>query len=544
MSTSDEESQTPISEELTPSQDVTNSYNTEEELNPFFQAVNIEEESVSSTPSQATKSRKSRKSRKSSNPRGWSSYFDETSPEQYTFVGYYKHRLEQSDFKNSYQSESYKLKMNLESLMSHGTSEKKAAAAKLEKNRRGIRRIDSELNDLWKQIEPKTENQNKSTRKRKVDNDEFANTIEGDYLVIMFQKKDNSTTLKTILLNYANESSSTYEIARSYIMDLSPSSKIKDEFSDEQWKELIEKPSVCQIPYHDEIKPIIEHLFGEKGITLEKARTKWYTLRNIPTPEYQDDDSYLKKDWNKILRWVERVIGQFLDAFESPKNPLQRCDEREWTGDYISPLIVGALKMDGNCRVPWGEITVLASQRRRNEDKEALTEHLERGHQVDILCQYETHEIFCALVSGGPQKNDLTKISSDNYNLPRIMKDMLDNIHSHFNDINKDGKNLFVIAVQIIMSEIRIYLIEKREVYFLRFLKCIQLPLDFSSYNRLEVALNCAWDIRSMVNVIINELTLEPDDGYETPTGSIMKTETTPEKKPKLCELFLECAVS
>lgn len=43
-----------------------------------------------------------------------------------------------------------------------------------------------------------------------------------------------------------------------------------------------------------------------------------------------------------------------LDAFESPRNPLRNdCHEREWTGDYIIPLIQGALKLDGKFRVPW-----------------------------------------------------------------------------------------------------------------------------------------------------------------------------------------------
>ena len=44
-----------------------------------------------------------------------------------------------------------------------------------------------------------------------------------------------------------------------------------------------------------------------------------------------------------------------LDAFEAEYNPIQQktCNEREWLGDYLVPLFVGALKVDGMYRVPW-----------------------------------------------------------------------------------------------------------------------------------------------------------------------------------------------
>jgi len=85
---------------------------------------------------------------------------------------------------------------------------------------------------------------------------------------------------------------------------------------------------------------------------LDKKRI-YHKLVKDGTNLENDSFSYAEVDWEKIKRWVERVTGQFLDAFESFRNPLQNdCHEREWTGDYIIPLIQGALKLDGNFYVP------------------------------------------------------------------------------------------------------------------------------------------------------------------------------------------------
>ncbi|GES94533.1 hypothetical protein GLOIN_2v1487478 [Rhizophagus clarus] len=203
------------------------------------------------------------------------------------------------------------------------------------------------------------------------------------------------------------------------------------------WTELVgRRPDAVRKIYHHEIEPIISHLFGQKA-DLSQARKRWYELRNLATPKYDDSFSYAEVDWEKIKRWVERVTGQFLDAFESLRNPLQNdCHEREWTGDYIIPLIQGALKLDGNFYVPWGEISVLATKRRRNNDKDILTEQVERSHQVDLL--YE-------------------------FNLPRIMKDMLDDLELKLLYAGKNGLHPYILGIQTYMTEVRVYLMEKRE---------------------------------------------------------------------------------
>lgn len=272
-------------------------------------------------------------------------------------------------------------------------------------------------------------------------------------------------------------------------------------------------------------------MFGQKA-DLSQARKRWYELRNLATPKYDDSFSYAEVDWEKIKRWVERVTGQFLDAFESLRNP------REWTGDYIIPLIQGALKLDGSFYVPWGEISVLATQRRRNNDKDILTEQVERSHQVDLLCNYEQYEVACALACGGPYTYDLTKLASDEFNLPRIMKDMLDDLELKLLYAGKNGLHPYILGIQTYMTEVRVYLMEKREVYFLHHLKSFNLPLTFSAYHYLKSALRVAWNIRGLINFLVREFDTvdDDDDGFKTPpvtSSDNKKTQRTPPKQPK-----------
>ncbi|RHZ77911.1 hypothetical protein Glove_168g307 [Diversispora epigaea] len=322
-------------------------------------------------------------------------------------------------------------------------------------------------------------------------------------------------------------------------MDLSPSSKIKDEFSYEQWSEFLKRrPDAVKKTYHHEIEPFIVHLF-EKNMDLSQARLKWYELRSVVAPTYNNEFSYAENDWEKIKRWIERVIGQFLDAFESSRNPLQNnCLEREWTGDYIIPLIQGVLKLDGICSIPWGEISVLATQRRRNNEKDINIEKVTRSHLADLLCKYEQYEIVCGLICGGPHFYDLTKHSSDQFNLPRMMKDMFDDLELKFLYSGKDGSQLYTIGIQTYMTEVSVYLIEKREVYFLHHLKSFNLPLSFSAYQSLKGALRVAWNIRGLVNSLIRkfDIIFDNNDGFKTPPPRVSdnkKTQETPPKQPK-----------
>ncbi|CAG8738715.1 14443_t:CDS:2, partial [Acaulospora morrowiae] len=222
-------------------------------------------------------------------------------------------------------------------------------------------------------------------------------------------------------------------------------------------------------------------------------RKRWYEIRNLGAPEYDKNFSYAENDWERIKLWIERATGQFLYAFESIRNLLLgSCDERQWFGDYLVPLIQGVLTLDNKLYVLWGEISVQASLRRRNKNKDILVEQLERSHQVDLLCKYEQYEIACVLACGGPHSNGLTKLASDKFHLTRIMKDMLDDLRLNLHKARKDGSRLYIIGIQGLLN---------------------------SLVQELETAIN------------------DDEDGFKTPPrillSNSMETNETPQKKPK-----------
>ncbi|CAG8655191.1 2531_t:CDS:2, partial [Paraglomus occultum] len=294
------------------------------------------------------------------------------------------------------------------------------------------------------------------------------------------------------------------------------------------------------------IESLLDHLFGkfDKGrpANLLQARNLWYTLRSLPAPKYSDNFSYNEDEWKKIQCWVEQAVGQFLDAFESSRNPLQQsgCHEHEWFHGYVIPIFQKALALDSTCYVPWGEVSVLASQRRRNHNKDVCIEKVERAHMADMLCSYEQYELVCGLSCGGPHFYDLTKLSSDEFGLPRMMKDMLDDIRLKFHCASKDESQLYVLGLQTYMTEIRIYLMDRCEVYRLHFVKTITLPLTFPAYRNLNLrtALKWAWNVRGIVKELIKEIEKDSDDDddrVKTPLYEplIMPTQDTPKKVPK-----------
>ncbi|RHZ84226.1 hypothetical protein Glove_84g176 [Diversispora epigaea] len=192
-------------------------------------------------------------------------------------------------------------------------------------------------------------------------------------------------------------------------LDLTSESQIEKEFEPKLWVELIaDRPATANPECHEEIESICDHLFGplckKKQPKLYESRDKWENLRNLKAPEYNNGLSYEKGDWKRILYWAGRAVRPFLDAFESEYNPIQQidCGEREWFGDYIIPIFQGALKLNTSCRVPWGEVTVIATVRRRNQDRNILEYQLDRGHLADLLCKINQQEVVCGLGCGVP----------------------------------------------------------------------------------------------------------------------------------------------
>ncbi|CAG8789048.1 33576_t:CDS:2, partial [Racocetra persica] len=113
----------------------------------------------------------------------------------------------------------------------------------------------------------------------------------------------------------------------------------------------------------------------------------------------------------------------------------------------------------------------------------------------------------------GPHKYDLTKWVFDEYQLPRMLKDTLDDILKKFRDASRDSSNLYTIGIQ-----------------------SFKLPLLYLSYDKLRLALSWAWNIRRLVK----ELSLKLDDSAivssKTPERDLpneMKTIKIPEKLKK-----------
>jgi len=66
-----------------------------------------------------------------------------------------------------------------------------------------------------------------------------------------------------------------YSPAHNFIVDLTPSSKIKGQFSNEEWFDLVKRrPEAVRKSYHQEIESLITHLFSQKvrirGLWTEK----------------------------------------------------------------------------------------------------------------------------------------------------------------------------------------------------------------------------------------------------------------------------------
>ncbi|POG69217.1 hypothetical protein GLOIN_2v1777297 [Rhizophagus irregularis DAOM 181602=DAOM 197198] len=145
------------------------------------------------------------------------------------------------------------------------------------------------------------------------------------------------------------------------------------------------------------------------------------------------------------------------------------------------------------------------------------------GYLADLLCKIDQQEVVCELACGGPHKYDLTKWTSDKYQLPRMLKDTLDDILEKFRGVSRDSSNLYTIGIQLYMIEIRIYMMEKRDIYRFHLLKSFKLLLLYSSYDKLRLTLSWAWNIRGLVK----ELSLKLDDS----TIVSSKTSECPFKK-------------
>ncbi|RUO96527.1 hypothetical protein BC936DRAFT_141878 [Jimgerdemannia flammicorona] len=376
------------------------------------------------------------------------------------------------------------------------------------------------------------EESERSTKRNRIDPGIVSDTVQIE--------STPTSNLASILRAYCLKSkTSPFDPAHSYILDLTPNSKIFNEFGEEKWIELLANKSVGDLSYYHEIDSITDKLFGpsEVKMSLLRARQSWKELINLTALPYDEKFSYAREDWEKVVRWAGLAVEPYLDAFEAIKSPLQPdCQEREWFGDYVMPLLGKVLKLDGVCRVPWGEISVQASQNRRNREKDVLTESVDRAHMADMLCVYDDYEVICLLACGGPYDSNPTKYSSDKFKLIRIMKDMLDELIIKFHGAGMNSTGLYILGIQTYLSDVSVYLMEKKEVYHLHLLKNFSLPLMLTSYRKLKIAIQWAWNLRGLLNGLVHKLDglMEPN-GTPPPRGPlyVLPTTISPRKRKK-----------
>ncbi|CAG8512591.1 7150_t:CDS:2, partial [Acaulospora colombiana] len=129
-----------------------------------------------------------------------------------------------------------------------------------------------------------------------------------------FSNEPSAYVILTMEKYCKKQTTSKFDLAHSFILDLTSESQIEKEFEPKLWAELIaDRPATIKSEYHKEIESICDHLFGplckKKQPKLYESRDKWENLRNLKAPEYNNDFSYEKEDWKKILYWAERAVG-------------------------------------------------------------------------------------------------------------------------------------------------------------------------------------------------------------------------------------------
>ncbi|KAG9296820.1 hypothetical protein G9A89_002217 [Geosiphon pyriformis] len=358
--------------------------------------------------------------------------------------------------------------------------------------------------------------------KRKIEDDLFDNVDNEDASVTDGLKAQpsaanagttlirSSLDLKSILQKYCAKKTTLYDPAHSFILDLSQSSKIHSEFSHKLWaKSVSNKPDTTRKTYHHEIEPFIEHLFGKT----EQRRLSMGFITS--SPKVVRPPLYFCPRIQQRALICKKGLGEDPTLGPASNMTISRCvralSQKNNSNIYDFTLMSFVLHQQGGRFLPW----------HRNRNKDVHIEKVERVQMVDLLCVYEKYEVACALVCGGPHAYNITKIASDEFDLPRIMKDMLDDLQSKFLYAGWDGTQLYILGVQIYMTEVRIYLMEKREIYRLHLLKSFNLPLTFSAYRNLRVALKWAWNFS------------DDDHRFKIPIGAPkndMKTKETPTK--------------
>ncbi|CAJ0638863.1 4022_t:CDS:2, partial [Entrophospora sp. SA101] len=80
-------------------------------------------------------------------------------------------------------------------------------------------------------------------------------------------------------------------------------------------------------------------------------------------------------------------------------------------------------------------------------------------------------------------------------------EDMLDSLIIKFHEAAINDSGLYVLGIQI-----SIYVMDKQELYNFHLCRRFHMPLTFTSYHSLKIAIKCAWNLRGLVNNLVDKL--------------------------------------
>ncbi|GBC34695.2 hypothetical protein GLOIN_2v1716154 [Rhizophagus irregularis DAOM 181602=DAOM 197198] len=222
--------------------------------------------------------------------------------------------------------------------------------------------------------------------------------------------------LEEIFKDYCDECGNNFDLCRSDIMDMRPTSSFTDRIAEEYWDKFV----LDTYPKHkisEEWEKFIQEFFKPRD-SVEEWKKAWRELHE-------------KIDGNKkdLVDAIRNILGPYIKAFEAPFNILRSGDLREnqYNAQFIGPILENT--MNTVCSVEWRilEIPVESSKARRNTGINAIVDKVLEAKCADGLARlWQSHEeVFLYEQTGSPSFDDITQFHIHDYKLIRTMRDVL-----------------------------------------------------------------------------------------------------------------------
>ncbi|CAG8671119.1 6572_t:CDS:10 [Funneliformis caledonium] len=379
--------------------------------------------------------------------RTWSAYFDETHPEDYRFLDFYKFRSQKSDFTFSFRKESDKLKKDLDILTTNGPDNMMegrlpqlrwipACCLSYGLNARcgegnphnygghllavylmGHRKYFSDVDSFWKEIELHEELHN-------IEEEAFRSIMHETIKVVdtAIENAHSTESINTRLTNPKKrvnnvkipESTKKNEDSTvSYTLPIKEDIKQNEENLDghqdendaisnnlrEVTESMVGKVERTALIVSDvDLEKIFEDYCNEYENTFEMGRTNkrcfqewmkvWSELRVI-SGENKGNEVLVIKDT------IYNILSPYIKAFKAPYNILKSGDleENQYIAQFINPILNNTL--DAICNVDWRilEVPIESSKYRRNTNLNPIIDKVLSAKRADGLARlWLSHE--------------------------------------------------------------------------------------------------------------------------------------------------------